>query len=97
MGADEKEPCVLVLTPTELSLGGRIGGYALAAAHDPRETTKPGRAAFMARFEAEVDPEGILTPQERQRRAAALRKAHFARMALKSAKTRRQRKNGAAK
>ena len=80
----------MVLTPTELSLRGRIGGYALAAAYDSKETTAPGRAAFLATFEKAVDPNGVLTIAERVRRAAALRKAHFARMALASAKARRR-------
>jgi hypothetical protein len=40
------------------------------ARHDARETTGNGRAAFLARFEAEVDPDGTLPPEER---ATALR------------------------
>jgi hypothetical protein len=79
----------------ESRLRGRIGAYSLHAQHDPKETTKPGRAAFLATFEAQVDPEGVLPLKERQRRAECARKAHFARMALASAKARR-RKNGAA-
>jgi hypothetical protein len=50
--------------------------------------TAPARAAFLARFEAEVDPEGILPPEERARRAEFARKAYFAGMAFKSAKAR---------
>ena len=59
---------------------------------DPGGTarTQPGRDAFLARFEHEVDPDGQLTPEERSRRAESLRKAYFARLALKSAQARRK-------
>jgi hypothetical protein len=78
--------------PAEMALRGRIGAYRLHATHDPRETTAPARSAFLARFEREVDPDGSLSPQERQRRALAARKAYFARLALKSAKKRARRR-----
>ena len=67
---------------------GRIGAYRLHATHDPRETTARARAAFLARFEREVDEDGVLEPAERARRATAARKAHMARLALKSAQSR---------
>jgi hypothetical protein len=73
------------------SLRGRKGAYTLHATHDPKETTKPARAAFLARFEPD-DPG--LTPAERARRAEMARKAYFAGLALKSAKARRARKRG---
>ena len=70
---------------SERALAGRIGAYRLHATHDPRETTANGRAAFLARFEDEVDPDRQLPEPERQRRAAMARKAYFARLAYKSA------------
>ena len=49
-------------------------------------TLTPGdSAAFLSRFEREVDPDGTLTPEERRRRAVAARKAHMARLAHLSA------------
>jgi len=45
------------LSPTERSLRARLAAYAMHAQHDSRETSAPGRAAFLARFEADVDPE----------------------------------------
>ena len=72
------------------TLRARIGGYALAAKHDSRETTKAGRAAFLRRFEDEVDPDRRLPEAERARRAEAARSAYFARLAYQSAKARRQ-------
>jgi hypothetical protein len=57
-------------SPAERSLRARLAAYALHAQRDSRETSAPGRAAFLARFEREVDPDGTLDPAERQRRAA---------------------------
>jgi hypothetical protein len=37
----------------ERSLRARLAAYAMHAAHDSRETTTNGRAAFLARFERE--------------------------------------------
>ncbi len=54
--------------------------------------TAPARAALMAKFETEVDPEGVLDPRERAIRAEHLCKAYFQRLALKSAKVRQARK-----
>ncbi|MCR6494234.1 hypothetical protein [Cellulomonas sp. P24] len=58
---------------------------------DRSARTAPARAALMARFEREVDPDGTLPPTERARRAEHKRKAYFGRLALKSAKARRAR------
>jgi len=62
---------------------------------DRTRATSVGRAAFMARFDDEVDPERALPPAERARRAESARKAYFMRLALASAKARRARKGGA--
>ena len=67
------------MTPSERQLRGRLGGFALAAKRDPKTYTASARAAFMDRFLNEVDPERILTPDERERRAVAARRAYFAR------------------
>lgn len=78
------------LTPEQRSLRARIAAHAMHSKHDSRDTSAAGRAAFLARFEAEVDPEGVLPAAERTRRAEHARKAYFARLALKSAKARRK-------
>jgi hypothetical protein len=54
--------------------------------------TRPAREGFYAKFEREVDPDGLLTPRERAKRAEFARKAHMQRMALKSVQARRRRK-----
>jgi hypothetical protein len=72
-------------------LRGRIGAYVLHSRYDSRELTKAARAAFESKFERDVDPAGVLPPEERLRRAEMARKAHYARLALKSAQARRKR------
>ena len=74
-----------------MALRGRIGAHVVHARYDAHEITANARAAFLARFEREVDPDQILAPAERVRRALHARKAYFARLALKSARARGQR------
>jgi hypothetical protein len=83
------------MSPAERSLRAQIAAHAMHARNDPVETTAKARAAFLAKFEREADPEGVLPPEERRRRAEHLRSAHFARLALASAKARRTRKPAA--
>ena len=77
------------VSPAERSLHARMAAYAMHARHDSRQTSAPGRAAFRARFERQVDPDGRLDPQERARRAEQARRAYFARLSLSAAKARR--------
>ena len=63
------------LSPTERSLRARLAAHSMHARHDARETTTAARAAFLGRFEAEVDPDGLLSPEERRRRAEHARRA----------------------
>jgi hypothetical protein len=81
------------LSPAERSLRARLAAHAMHARHDARETTNAARAAFLARFEAEVDPDGVLPPDERRRRAEHARRAYFTRLALASAKARRSKRS----
>jgi hypothetical protein len=78
------------LTPEQRVLRSRLAAYQLHATHDPKETTKKAREAFAARFEREVDPDGLLSPDERARRADAARRAYFTRLALRSSRARRR-------
>ena len=78
-------------TSGDASMRGRIAAYERWARTDDRPAaTAAARAALDARFEHEVDPRGELDPAERARRVAAKRKAHFTRLALLSAKSRRR-------
>jgi hypothetical protein len=74
------------LTPAQRTLRARMAAYTLHSTRDSRETTRPALDAFMARFEREVDPDGILTRAERSRRAEAARRAYFTKLAYKSAR-----------
>jgi hypothetical protein len=66
----------------------KIGGHALRATHDPAEYTAASHEAFLERFLVEADPNTVLEPEERQRRAQALRQAYMARLGLAGAKAR---------
>lgn len=76
-------------TPAERSAQARMAAHAMHARHDARATTEKARAAFLAKFEAEVDPDGTLPPAERAKRADHARKAHMARLRLTAQKNRR--------
>ena len=80
------------LTPEQRILRARIGAYAMHAKHDPKETTANGRKAFLDRFEREVDPDGVLPPTERARRAEAARKSYMIGLAYRSSVARRRKK-----
>jgi hypothetical protein len=56
---------------------------------DRTEATEPARDGFLRKFEREVDPEGVLDPVERARRASNLLRAHMTKLARKSAASRR--------
>lgn len=84
------------LTPAQRTLRARLAAHtSWANTADPSARTAPARAASLARFERDVDPDGTLEPCERARRAEHARKAHFTRLALKSAQARGAR-NGSA-
>ena len=92
MGAEQPERALLMpaLTPTGRSLRGAIGAHeSWARTPDRPARTAPARAAFLDRFEREVDPDGTLPPADRAIRAEHARKAYFLRLALKSAESRR--------
>jgi len=78
-------------TPQARSLVGRVGAHEKwAHCSDRSAATAPARRAFDDRFEKQVDPDGVLDPAERARRAVHLRKAYFTRLALRSAQARRK-------
>lgn len=79
------------LSPSQRSLRARVAAHAMHARHDSREVTANARKAFVERFEREVDPDGVLPAAERQRRAEHAMRAHMARLALRSARSRRAR------
>lgn len=71
---------------------GRIGAHvSWSRTPDRAARTEPGRKNFLARFEREVDPDGVLPEAERLRRAGHARKAYMQKLALASAEARRRR------
>lgn len=77
----------MALSPAERTLRARLAAHALHAKGGTN--TGPAREAFRSQFEKQVDPEGVLEPDERARRAEHARKAHYTRLSLKAAKARR--------
>jgi hypothetical protein len=78
-------------SPHDRTLRARLAAHSLHAhVLDPTAHTAPARKAFLDRFEREVDPDGVLSPPDRARRAEHARKAYFTRLALASAKARRK-------
>jgi hypothetical protein len=83
-------------------LAGRVGGYARAALYDGRAMTATARERFAASFLEghgcrvcpSVELPSDLLPGERKRRAEALRRAHYARVALASSRARSNKKAG---
>jgi hypothetical protein len=72
-------------------LRAKIAAYSRwALTADPTSATAPARSAFNARFDREVDPDGVLPAAERARRAEYAKKAYMARLAYLSAKARRK-------
>ncbi len=77
----------------EHRLASQAGAHiSWAATIDRSARTAPARAALMDRFERQVDPDGVLDPAERARRAEHARQAHMKRMALASVPSRRKAK-----
>jgi len=82
------------LTAAESSLRGKIAARsrwatATATAADRERQAAAGQGGLLAAFERQVDPDGVLPPAERARRAQSARTAHMLRLALASAKARR--------
>lgn len=70
---------------------GRIGAHTSWANTDDRAArARNGQTGLLARFEQQVDPDGVLSQPERQRRAESARRAHMLTLAAKSAKARRK-------
>ena len=61
---------------------------------DRTAATAKARQAADDRFLKQADPEGVLSPAEREKCAENLRRAHYARMAIKSAESRRAKGRG---
>lgn len=74
------------MTPEQRTARARHAAHAMHAKHDSRKTTAAARRVFLAGFETQVDPDGVLPAPERARRAEHARKAHFMGMRAKRGK-----------
>jgi hypothetical protein len=73
-------------------MAARIGAHSRWAKEpDRKSATAPARRGWLARFEQEVDPDGVLNPVERERRARHAMSAHMTRLALAREANRRAR------
>jgi hypothetical protein len=80
------------MTPAERSLRGKIAAHeSWARTSDRSARTANARMGLEEKFWREADPNNELAPDERAKRAESLRKAHYSRMAYKSARARRRR------
>lgn len=78
---------------TAKAQAGRIGAHVKWSRETDRvAATAPAREGFMARFERQVDPDGVLTPRERAIRAEHARRAHMARLSLLAQRARKARR-----
>lgn len=57
---------------------------------DRAKATAAARAGLEARFVRQVDPDGVLSPEELAKRVASARSAHYTRMALARSHNRRR-------
>jgi hypothetical protein len=81
------------MTPQQRSRRARIAAHASwAATTDRTARTSAGTAAFCERFERQVDPDGILSPQQRAEQARHARVAYMLQLAERSAEARRRRR-----
>jgi hypothetical protein len=62
-----------------------------ARTRDRTARTRPGREAFLKRFEKGVDPDGTLTTEERRQRAEHAKRAYMLQLAKQSATIRKAR------
>lgn len=77
------------LTPAQRALRARLAAHvSWARTSDRSARTAPARLASLARFEALVDPDGVLSAGERAARAESARRAYFVGLALRSSRVR---------
>lgn len=81
------------LTAVQRSMSARAAAHARWARMTDAERDRfraDARARLLDRWERQVDPDGVMDPAERARRAASVRKEHMTRMALASSRKRQK-------
>jgi hypothetical protein len=83
----------MALTAKQRERRARIAAHASwAKTADRKGRTAPATASFLARFEKQVDPLGVLDPETRTVMAMHARRAYMLQLAEKSAKARKRAK-----
>jgi hypothetical protein len=81
------------LSPAQRALAASLGSLTrwsrVNTVEARRKATEPARAARLRSLERQADPDGALSPAELKAAVDRLRRAHFRRMALASARSRR--------
>lgn len=92
MGRDTQGFAALSPAQRELaaSLGSLVNWSRKTSPAARRAATQPARDARTRNLELQADPDGVLAPDELAAAVARLRKAHYRRMALASAQSRRR-------
>ncbi|GAA1550686.1 hypothetical protein GCM10009827_084180 [Dactylosporangium maewongense] len=81
------------MTPAQRTMRASLAAHTRWAVEPDREKAlQPARDGLLARFERQVDPDGVLPPAERARRAESARKAFYRSMQLKSSRARAARR-----
>jgi hypothetical protein len=78
-------------SPQQRSLHASGAALRRWSGEDPKPAMAKVRAGRWTKLERRVDPQGELSPEERQRRAQALMRSEMKFLALKSAKARAKR------
>jgi hypothetical protein len=81
------------LTPAQRSIRASLAAHSRWAQEtDRKEAMQPALNGMLARFERQVDPDGVLNPAERAKRAESAKKAYYRALQLKSSRSRGKKK-----
>lgn len=84
-------------TPAERAMHSRAASHVRWSRETDRTgATEAARKGLQAKFERQVDPDGLLDPIERAKRAESARKAYYADLTRRSIAARRRKKEKAA-
>ena len=78
------------LSPSQRSTRARLAAFVMHS--EGKTNTRPASAAFLQRFERQIDPDGTLAPDERARRAEWALKAHMSALSLRASQARAKKK-----
>ena len=67
---------------------GKAGGLTTVARHGPDAIAARAREGLWRKFEREADPDGVLSQEERHRRALLVQRLFYTKLSLKSAAAR---------